>query len=220
MDLEETRGLERERSVSRDTYLADSYFTYDQLWSFVEQLYHIQAMGPRNIVEVGVGNGFVSQFLRTMGRTVLTCDINPELKPDLLVSVTELDQHIKVGEYDLIACCEVLEHMPFEHFEDTIRRFAKLSDKLFLTLPVYGVKFGIGGFFAVRYRRRWFSWWRVSSAFKYEMPPMHFWELGSQRETRLRAITAILQRHYRDVKTDFFKLNPYHRYFRCSGRPC
>ncbi len=211
------KGREREEALAREEFLVDAYFSLEQLWSFSEQIYHLRRAEARRIIEVGVGNGFVSGFLRTMGLEVLTCDINPNLKPDLLVSVTDLHKHVQPGDYDLISCCEVMEHMPFEHFEETMQAFSRLADKLFLTVPVYGWKFGLSVKLSFMSRVRWISRWFAWPAGSYRMIPMHFWEVGSQRETRHRELIAILRRHYRSVESDYLKMNPYHRYYKCAG---
>ncbi len=211
------RGTEREAALSRDAFLADAYFTPEQLWSFAEQIYHLHRAAPRRLIEVGVGNGFVSQFMRSMGINVLTCDINPNLNPDLLVSVTDLDRHITPGEYDLISCCEVMEHMPFEQFEEAMRKFSCLSENLFLTLPVYGWKFGFALRLSLKSRVRWISRWFAWRSSSYTLIPMHYWEVGSQRETQHRRLLSVLNRYYGSVESNIFRFNPYHRYYLCRG---
>lgn len=218
MEERQQRGEAREKQLARSDYFADSYFEYVQLWSFTEQIRHIREMTKGKIVEVGIGNGFVSSFLKSSGMQVLTCDINENLNPDIVAPVEQLRDHIGVDEYDLISCCEVLEHLPFARFEEVIGQFALLADQLFLTLPVSGIKVGAGGFWTIRWRKRWFHWWWALPIRRTVLEPMHFWEIGSSCETRLRSLIGILGRHYQAVDTGYFKLNPYHRYFRCVGR--
>lgn len=217
MTVSPTRGIERERVMSREDYLTDAYFSLEQLWSFTEQIYRIRALKTQHMIEIGVGNGFVSGFLRNCGIEVLTSDINPDLKPDLVVPVQELHLHVKPGEYDLISCCEVLEHVSFEEFEPIIAMFARLCDRLFLTLPCSGRTIGFGGMFMKSWGRRWHSLWMHVPSKRYPLPSMHFWEVGWQKETKVPALLDILRRHYREVETSCFKLNPYHRHFTCTG---
>jgi hypothetical protein len=169
------------------------------------------------MVEIGLGNGFVATFLKMTGIEVLTVDINPDLAPDLLAPVGELEHHLAPGAYDLISCCEVLEHMPFEEFKHSIGVFARTSPDLFLTLPVAGRTIGFGGMWMKSWGRRWYSRWLHFPSKKYPLPSMHFWEVGWQREHRVDALVAVLKEHYRDVETNCFHLNPYHRYFLCTG---
>lgn len=211
------RGDEREASVPRDLYFSDHYFSYEQLWSMAEQVRRIHAFKPRRVLEIGVGNGFVSTYLRAAGLSVTTFDINPNLKPDIVAPIRELEAHVTPGEYDLIACCEVLEHQPFSVFGDAIERFARLSDNLFLTVPDSGRKFGWGGLIQLPRFRRWVgAWWKIPFR-AYELTPEHFWEVGFTSATGLRVVMDTLTRHYERVETGLFKANPYHRFFVCRG---
>jgi len=211
------RGYQREATLPRENYLTEAYFSIEQLWSFSEQIYRIRLSKPKNIIEVGVGNGFVSNILKLSGLDVLTCDINPDLNPDIISSVEELPKNVRSGAYELISCCEVLEHMPFEKFEKSINIFASLSDNLFLTLPVSGRIIGIGGLFMKSWGRRWFSWWIHIPSKLYQMATMHYWEIGYEKKYQTRALVKILEMYYECVETNTFRLNPYHQYFMCKG---
>jgi hypothetical protein len=200
----------------RDAYLSDKNFTYSQLWSFVEQIYHIRSFNHNNTMEVGIGSGFVSIFLKTFGYRVKTLDINPNLKPDIVAPVHSMDDSILPGEFDLISCCEVLEHIGFENFESAIRMFSTLSQSLFLTLPVHGRKYGLGGVVILPRLYRWFGIW-LRFPRKAELIKEHRWEIDYDHNTRKKEILKILNKYYSKVYTGYFMANPYHRYFKCTG---
>lgn len=210
------RGREREIELSKGVYFSDSYFSYSQLWSFAEQIYHIREFRPASVLEIGIGNGFVSAFLRTMGVCVKTYDINPNLTPDIVAPVSDIETLVKPGEFDLISCCEVLEHLPFEEFDQTIGAFAHLSDRLFLTLPVHGKFFGFGGNLQLPRFRHWIKSWVKLPTKSKTLPEWHFWEVGYSKPTQVKNIVAILRNHYGTVDTGMFVANPYHRYFKCT----
>jgi len=213
------RGPERERDLPRDAYFSEEYFTYPQLWSFVDQIYHIRRLASSSMVEVGVGNGIVSSFFRAMGLRVKTFDINPRLKPDVVAPVDKIGDFVAPAEFDLISCCEVLEHMPFDEFETVIRSFSHLSDNLFLTLPVHGRSCGFGGNVRLpRCRRRWIGiWFRLPPTRRRPVAYPHLWEVDYESRTRKAEILRILRSHYEQVETGLFKANPRHRYFACRG---
>lgn len=209
------KGYEREKSLAREVYASEAYFAYDQLWSFAEQIQHIRRLQPRSVIEVGVGNGFVSGFLRSVGTQVLTFDINPNLHPDVVASVDDINSYVNEREYDLISCCEVLEHLPFHKFEFTIDMFSRLSENLFLTLPVHGTHIGFGGLIQAHRFRRWVGIWQRIPSRTRQLPEMHFWEVDHSKDTSKRAILSLLAKYYSDVDSGYLKANPYHRYFRC-----
>lgn len=132
------KGQEFERSLSR----SDSYFGDTQLYSFVEQIKRIRKNfdGEKEIriLEVGKGNGFVSNFIKSMGFSITTFDINSNLKPDVEGDVLELSSYFSDSCFDLILCSEVLEHMELNSFEKALSEIQKVSKKyVFITLPEY-----------------------------------------------------------------------------------
>ncbi len=61
-----------------------------QLCSFAHQLNFIHSMSPKSAIEIGLGNGFVSSYLRRVGVPITTVDINPSLEDDICASVAEV----------------------------------------------------------------------------------------------------------------------------------
>lgn len=212
-----SKGPTRESSLSRDVYYADNYFSHTQLWSYLEQVRHIWSFKPKRTLEVGVGSGLVSAILRNAGMAVATFDINPSLRPDFLGSVQEIEATIPRGDYDLIACCEVLEHLPSGALGPAVESFARLSNNLFLTLPVRTRYFGFGGVIRLPFKVWWCSLWLPLPWPKRPLPEMHSWELGSDETTGMAAVLELLRLNYLDVETDLFRGNPHHRYFRCQN---
>ena len=139
-----SRGTERERDLDRDVYFSDSYFSMDQLCSFAHQLNFIHSMRPTSAIEIGLGNGFVSTFLRRAGIPVITADINAALEPDICAPLGEVSSHIE-SLRDVVICCEVLEHMPLEELDANLDHLRSLGDRLFLTLPNSYRSWGFSG---------------------------------------------------------------------------
>lgn len=208
-----TRGENREKSLARDEYFNDGYFALPQLISQSQQIHDIRAMCPKNVLEVGPGNGFVSTFLRRAGFDVMTADINPALEPDICAPLAEIPQHLDGRRFDLVVCCEVLEHMPFEQFEPNIKTLRSLGDRLYMTLPNYKKAFGIGGLLRLpRIPYKAFSWYFTFRQNR-KLTDQHFWEVDYSPECRISEIVSILKRHYPSVKTERYALNAYHQAF-------
>lgn len=209
------KGQERERTLAREDYYTENYFSYNQLWSFIEQIYHIKQFQPQSVIEIGVGNGFVSEFLKRMGIKVKTFDINPNLMPDIVAPLQDIGNYVKPNEFNLISCCEVLEHLPFEEFESSIRKFSNLSNNLFLSLPNHGRYYGFGGLVKLPKFSRWMGIWFRFPLGKSRLPDMHFWEVDYNQQTSKKQIINLLAKYYRRVDTGHFKANPYHCFFKC-----
>jgi SAM-dependent methyltransferase len=124
---------ELQPQLDRSTYfLGGGYLAPARFASYGHQLSEIVRQQPANVLEIGIGNGVVSQYLSNAGIDTTTVDFDPALEPDVLASVTDLP--IADSAFDAVACFEVLEHLPFESFPCALeelhrvcRRYALIS---------------------------------------------------------------------------------------------
>ena len=221
MNLSHKRGAIREKDLGREIYFSDQYFSKAQLFSFAHQIHEIAKFKPSTMIEIGIGNGFVSSFFRRSGVDVTTVDINPALEPDICAPLDELDGHIGDRQFDLVVCCEVLEHMPYADFEKNIKILRGLSENAFITVPCYRPWFGIAGHLSIPKLRRplrlGFRFPRFGPFRKQDMQ-MHFWEVGCGAQTGIKRIIDSLETEFSTVTSGFFEMNPYHQYFSCRGK--
>ena len=197
-------------------YDSDRYFKIDQLLSNTLQIYHVHSMHPRDFLEIGVGNGFLSTFMRLTGFDVTTADINPNLQPDICVPLAEL-RAATDRNFDLIVCCEVLEHMPLAELDSNLDHLRSLGARLFLTLPTIHTTAGLGGVLRVPGRGVSLLDLNFSLPRRHNLEgTTHHWEVGLDRTCTRRAITDKLKTRYKSVKSGRFPLKPNHVYFKCS----
>lgn len=211
------RGFERERNLKKEAYYSDGYFTMHQLCSFAHQINDIYKFNAKSILEVGIGNGFVSTYMKRAGFDVTTVDINYELEPDLCAPISELTSRLSGKKFDLVVCCEVLEHMPFSEFEDAIRVFRALGSKLYLTLPNHNIVIGFGGFIRIPYLGVKLSELMVEIPRKRILDKEHFWEINSSKETSKKNILKLLSNYYPNISVQRYSLNPYHIAFKTTA---
>ena len=132
----EHSAFDHEANIPRERYFNDEYFKRKQFDSLVSQILAVYKLKPVSVLEIGLGNGFVSSFLKAAGIQVTTFDINEELKPDVVGNLVEIDTYFEPNSFDVILCAEVLEHIPFEFFEVILAKFKTISKKhVLITLP-------------------------------------------------------------------------------------
>lgn len=214
------KGTTREESLEREVYFSDHYFSLQQLCSFAQQIHQIYKLRPQSMLEIGIGNGFTSTYFRMAGIAVSTVDINPRLKPDIVAPIDKLPNIPALADkkFDLVVCCEVLEHMPFDKFEESIAICRGCASRLFLTLPAYKRWYGISGFARLRGReiRRFKIGWRAHDKFKDLEASQHFWEIGSHDYSSRPELQKIIRKYYPKVRAGTFALNPVHEFFICE----
>ncbi|MEN8202212.1 MAG: methyltransferase domain-containing protein [Bacteroidota bacterium] len=85
------------------------------------------------ILEIGVGTKFTSDYLRSKGFEVVTMDIDPDKKPDIVGNIVE--DELK-EEFDFVLAFEVFEHIPFEDFVKVLAKIHPICRKnLLISLP-------------------------------------------------------------------------------------
>ena len=215
--MEEFKGIVREKELTKDVYFSEAYFEKYQLFSLSEQIslvykYSKQFKQP-SIIEIGKGNGFVSDFFKKAKYNFMTFDINENLKPDILGNILELDKYVDF-KVDIIAACEVLEHLPFDMFESSLEQISRVTKKnLIITLPEFKKFFG----FNIQFRLPKLERFSTPFFLKYRgntiLGSGHYWEIDYDKNTKRKNIEMIVEKYFKIVESGKFHTNPYHNYY-------
>jgi ubiquinone/menaquinone biosynthesis C-methylase UbiE len=102
--------------------------------SYWYQINEIIKLEPRNVLEIGIGNGIVSKYLANHGVDITTMDIDERLKPDEVGSI--LDIPFSCNRFDVIGCFEVLEHVPYPKFDKALKELKRVTNEfVILSVP-------------------------------------------------------------------------------------
>ena len=86
------------------------------------------------IIEIGVGSGFLCNYLKSKNYTIHSVDIDESKHPDYVSNALEFD-YGKVNARIVVAF-EIFEHIPYPTFKKTIARIAESSvDKILFSIP-------------------------------------------------------------------------------------
>ena len=127
-------GNSMQIQLQPDTYDKKGYDDESRFIGYWHQIDSIQGVGAKSILEVGIGNGLVSDYLKKRGSIVYSLDFDRRLGPDVEGDVRALP--FKDSTFDVVAAFEVLEHIPIEMFEPAINELARVSKKhVIISLP-------------------------------------------------------------------------------------
>ena len=129
--------------VEKTHYDFDKYVDIGRWNSYYYQIAKTMEQSGDDVLVVGAGDAIVVDVLKKFGKNVDTFDFDKALEPDIVGSVTEIDEVVK-KKYDVVLCCQVLEHIPFDKFSDTVRRIKtvlKPSGCFILSLPNHSIGF-------------------------------------------------------------------------------
>jgi hypothetical protein len=213
--ISEARGPLRESQVPADAYQSGAAIARRHIYSIAEQVYLVGELGGGRVLEIGIGNGLAAGMLRGLGNDVVTFDINPQLQPDICGDFTSHDIS-SLGRFDVVLCCEVLEHLPFEGFEHCVSRLAQIAPAAVVTLPCVRRFWGFGGVFQVPPLLRRYGVVGMRLPLGRKIPPYHCWEIDSSPQTAMRSVRSVFRRHFSTVRSCFEPVNPYHQVFLCK----
>ena len=196
----------------------EELFTYDSDWihelETIDQwkLYWMQQNFMKDIIsiedeilEIGVGSGFCSNYLKSKGYSVTTLDIDENKNPDIVGNIVYYDFTKK---FDYILAYDVLEHIPFKYVQNILIKLRKNCRKgLFIQIPeyyptVFSLKLKIPKIKKIEYSfllPRFFP-------YKKKLYKNHHWEVNSSYETRLESIIELFSKcGFSKVKVVFFE---------------
>lgn len=196
--------------VPRGHYFKD-YDTKERFISYWYQIDEVLRTKPESVLEIGVGNKTVSNYLKDQGIEVTTVDIDPSLKPDRVGSVTELSDFFDEDSFDTVLCAEVLEHLPFDYFEVALKEMKYVAKNfVILSLPHFGIKFRFGVKIPLFKEKRLlikFPYYK-----EHHFDGEHYWEIGKKGYPK-KSILAILSKLFKVGQYYIIPENPYHMVF-------
>ncbi len=73
--------------VHPNHYLNKSYDSKVRFISYWHQINEIIKLKPKSVLEIGIGNGFVSKYLKERKLDIITLDIDKRLNPDVVGNI-------------------------------------------------------------------------------------------------------------------------------------
>lgn len=188
------------------------YLSKDRLISYHHQMRLIFSLGRqvKNILEIGIFNSLLTDLLQRNGYNVTTADIDPNLKPDLMLDLSS-DFSLPKDTFDAIVLFQVLEHLPYEQSEQALKKLAEATKKFLVISIPYCTQF-----LALQIRFSYFSRPRhlfINVPKFWSTKPVcnqHYWEMGLKGYPKKRILNSIAKVGL-TIKQEFIDpTNPYH----------
>ena len=198
--------------VRPDHYYDIDYDTKQRFCSYWHQIHEILLLKQNEVLEIGVGNRFVSNYLRERGINIVTLDIDKELKPDVVGSV--LDIPFRDNSFQIVACYELLEHLPYEYVAKALSEISRVSKQyVILSLPdvnrVYRIYIYIPKIGEIK---RLLPLPRIRKPI-HKFDGQHYWEIGKAGYSLKRVVGDMQKEGLQLERTYRVYEMPYHRFF-------
>lgn len=201
-----------ESQVRPSHYYRTEYDTKGRFISYWHQINEVICLKPSKILEIGIGNKFVSNYLKERRYSVTTLDIDKRLNPNVIASVLNIP--LPDESFDVIACYELLEHLPYEKFLLALREIFRVSKSYaILSLPdvtrAYKLNIEIPKFREIK---------TLIPLPRFKLPihkfhGEHYWEIGKDGYPLNKIIDNIKEVGFKIERTYRVFETPYHRFF-------
>lgn len=193
-------------------YFNKSYDTKERFISYWHQIHEIIKLDPNKVLEIGIGNGFVSKYLKGRKIKITTLDIDKRLNPDVVGSVLRLP--FANESFGVVACYEVLEHLPYEDFPKALSEIHRVSNSYaVLSVPdstrAYRLDIQIP---KIGELRKLIQLPRLRVP-KHQFNGQHYWEIGKDEYNLQKIMGKIRNADFELKKTYRIFEMPWHRFF-------
>lgn len=105
-----------------------------QLYWQQQNLLQNNILNTDEILEIGIGTKFTSNYLKSKGLNIQTIDIDPVKNPDIVADITTLN--FSKYNFDVVLAFEIFEHIPYESFLKVLKNIKNSSvKKIFFSIP-------------------------------------------------------------------------------------
>lgn len=203
-------GRMEQKQVDKDAYDFRSYAAGGRFVSYFHQLRCLLDRKPQSVLEAGVGDGLVGDYLRrNTAVQYQSLDVAEDLRPDILGSVLAIPLADK--SVDISCAFEVLEHLPFEKFETALGELARVArTHVVISLPHYGPAFKCSLKLPLLPELK--LAFKIPHPLPHSFDGQHYWEIGKKGYPPAR-IRACLQK-FGTIEEEFIPFeSQYHHFF-------
>lgn len=203
-----------------------SYDTIERFISYFYQIGLIRDLEIKEILEVGIGNKTVSNYLKQFGLKVTTCDYDETLKPDFVADVRKLP--MPENSFDVILACEILEHLPWDDVPIALAELQRVTKKyIIISIPYSSGSIELvlaSQLISTLFKKPFFDFFLRIPKFWYKhkfsgIEGKHRWEMG-RKWYSIRKIRKTLREKFNIVKEVRPILNPHHYFFVLETKQC
>lgn len=193
----------------KENYYFEKYVYPDRWTSYWHQINEVIKTKPTNLLVVGKGDGVVESILKRQINEVKTMDVDEKLMPDFVASVEKMP--FQDNYFDTILCAEVLEHLPFNKIEDSLKEIRRICNRsVIISLPHFGPSIKL--LIKIPFFREIKVSFKIPFFKKHIFNGEHYWEMGKKDYSSGKVRKAI--KKYFKIKKEFIPFNnQYHHFF-------
>ncbi len=177
--------------------------------SYWYQINEILNLNPKNVLEIGVGNNVIGDYLKRIV-DYKNMDLDKDLESDIIGDIKNIP--LKDNSFDLVCAFQVLEHLPFNELAKCLNEMQRIARRyVLISLPNYGslfsIKVNLPFFGAIKYHKK------ISFIDRDNLNKKHYWEIG-RKGYPIEKVKKEIEKTGLKIIKDFAPFeNPSHRFF-------
>lgn len=192
-----------ENNIQTEHYKNLEYDDMTRFISYYQQIKFINDLKPDRVLEIGIGNKTIVNYLKVHNVQIQTCDIDKDLNPDFVGDIRDLP--IENDSFDVVCAFQILEHIPFDQVGKALDELYRVSKKyVIFSVPFKAVHFEMILRSTITYRlfgkHKISLFWALEKfSRKAEFDGHHYWELGKRNYTR-KMLRKIINNKFKILK--------------------
>jgi ubiquinone/menaquinone biosynthesis C-methylase UbiE len=198
--------------VEPNHYFKQSYDSKERFISYWHQINELIKFKSTSILEIGIGHSLVFNYLKQRGYNITSMDIDPRLNPNIVGSVVNMPFFDET--FEVVACFELLEHLPYNQFFTALRELNRVSVK-YAVLSIPDASWVYRFYIQVPTVGEFKELIQLPQlkAPKHEFDGQHYWEIGKAGYPLKKIINDIDKAEFNIERTYRVFETPYHRFF-------
>ncbi len=165
------------------------------------------------ILEIGVGSGFMKNYLQNKGIKVYSIDYYKKLNPDKVIDISK--KFMLKDSYDITLCFQVLEHIDESKLEQVLNNIYEIKSKKFIfSIPIKSWFFNIS--FKIPLIKTPFETIFFINKNKETTSNERKWELGQKNHSINWFKETLKKANFNVIEAKVYPSDPLHAYFLCK----
>ncbi len=204
-----------EKQINKKRYNFRKYCAINRWCGYWHQLNEIISSEAKSVLEIGLGDKTIDEYIKNnTDIKYSSLDIAEDMEPDIVGSIDKIP--LDNNTFDLVCAFEVLEHLPYEKFEISLKEMARVSKtgEILLSLPHWGRHFGIELRLPYFKKIQWQYKFKSIIKPKHKFNGQHYWEIGKRGYSFKKIIDSINNADLQIKKEYIIFESPYHHFFK------
>lgn len=196
----------------KEHYYKEDYDYAERFIAYFEQIRLTRKYAKKDskLLEVGIGNKTLFNYLKQHGYNIQSLDIVKELEPDYCLDISK-ELPFKDKAFDIVLCFQTLEHMSFDNSISALLNMQRIAEYVVISIPYRNIV--VGGSIKVPFFQKKDIYIRIPHFLDRKIKGSHEWEMGDKGYSRKEIRQKLINLNFRIIEEYVNPSSPYKYFF-------